>query len=180
MPAWLALNVLLVAQLVRKLVGLMLQLVRLTTCDPNGVPAQVGSPGANSLKVTVPVGGLLLPLGTRPIIVAVSERFTGGAPLVPSVPPEPGVVLIVGNEISADPRPPPGLVFTASVALAPPSTAVCTPLRDESASLVAVAFTLKVKLIVQIPLTGSVNPGLNPTLPLAASITVTVKVVTAP
>ena len=44
-PAALALNVLLVAQLVRKLVGLMVQLVRLTTCVPNGVPAHVGSLG---------------------------------------------------------------------------------------------------------------------------------------
>jgi hypothetical protein len=157
-PGSLAVNVLLVAQRVRKLVGSIVQLLwlfRLTTCDPKGFPAHVGSVGAKSVNVTVPLGGSSLSLGTKPARVAVSERLTGGTPGVSSLPPGPGVVLIEGNEISAEPMPLPGPPFIASVALALARTAVWMPLREGSASLVAILFTLKVKLIVQIPLTGS-------------------------
>ena len=109
------------AQLVRKLVGWMVQLVRFTTCDWNGAPAQVGSLGANRLNVTVPVGGLLLLSGVSPAMVAVSDRLTAGTPLCRACRPRRrGADL--GKETSAEPSPPPGWLFTASVALAAPST----------------------------------------------------------
>src|SRR5947209_8713683 len=99
----------------------MVQLVRLTTCVANGAPTQAASPGAKRLNVTVPVGGLLLMSGARPVIVAESVRLTGDTV---KVPPGPGVVPMTGKETSAEPKPLPGLLFTASVALAPASTAV--------------------------------------------------------
>ena len=46
--------------------------------------------------------------------------------------------------------------------------------------MVGFELTLTVKLMVQVPFTGNWKPGVNATLPVAASTTVIVNVVTAP
>src|SRR5258705_7185268 len=117
-----------------------MQFAMLTSCDWNGAPAQVASPGANRLNVTVPVGALLLVSVTRPRMVAVSDRLSGGTPFGPNVPPAPGVVVRSGKDTPAEPEPPPGAPFTASVASAPASTATCSPLSPGLAAIAGVEF----------------------------------------